>query len=1804
MLTAVARLFVEGQQVNWAAMLHGGRRVALPTYPFQRRRYWLEQRSSNSSHYGVSWRPIADGRAELSGKWLIVGGKTRLPGVHVEIPDGADRHAIAALLPTDVTGVLSLLTELNATVALVQALGDAGIEAPLWFATTGAVAALPSDDPPDPTQAMLWGLGRTVALEYPHRWGGLVDLPPDLTDRVIERLCAVLGGREDQVAVRSSGVLARRLVRRVGTKKWQPRGTVLVTGGTGALGGHVARWLVDRGAEVVLVGRRDTHVEHGTFVACDVTDRAALAAVIDAIPDLTAVVHAAGVLADGVIESLTPQQIETVVRTKAVSAQYLHELTADRDLDAFVLFSSFAGTFGAPGQANYAAANAYLDALAECRRAVGLPATAIAWGPWADGGMAAGVDHLGRTGLVPLRPESAVDALDLDESAVVADIDWPTFAPAFTAHRPSPLISELPEARALDLTTAPTTALRDKLSGLSAAECDRVLLDVVRGQVAHALGYRSADDVEPDRAFKDLGFDSLTAVELRNRLDTATGLHLPATLAFDYPTSAALTTYLRTALIGAVEPVTVSTGTATDEPIAIVGMGCRFPGGISNPDELWDMLAAGRDAITGFPTERGWHTDTLYDPDPDHEGTTYVTEGGFLRDAGRFDAEFFGISPREALAMDPQQRLLLETSWEAVERSGIDPMSLRGKQVGVFAGTNGQDYTAALHQAGQGVDGYLATGSAGSVLSGRVSYTLGLEGPAMTVDTACSSSLVALHLAAQALRAGECTLAFAGGVTVMSTPGLFVEFSRQRGLAADGRCKAFSDSADGTGWGEGAGVVVLERLSDALRNGRSVLAVVRGSAVNQDGASNGLTAPNGPAQQRVIRAALANAGLAPSDVDAVEAHGTGTTLGDPIEAQALLAAYGRDRDRPLWLGSIKSNIGHTQAASGVAGVIKMVLALRHETLPPTLNVTEPSSHVDWSSGAVRLLTDPVAWQANGRRRAGVSSFGVSGTNAHVVIEEAPPAEVMPPAEARSVAWVLSGRTETAVRSQAARLLSTATDLAPVDVAWSLACTRSAFEHRASVVGGSREELLAGLSALAAGEQHAAVVHGSAVSGRTVFVFPGQGAQWAGMGVELLDSSPVFAARMAECADAFAPFVDWSLPDELHGPLDQVDVVQPASWAVMVSLAALWRSHGVEPDAVVGHSQGEIAAAVVAGALSLADGARVVALRSKAIARCLAGNGGMVSLALPVDAVRERLTDGISVAAVNGPSSVVVSGDPDALDELVAACTADGIRCRRIPVDYASHSTQVEAIRAELLDVLAPIHPKPAEIPFCSTVTGDVIDTSTLDAGYWFRNLRETVEFERAIRLLARDGSRRFVEVSSHPVLTIGIQETLDGNGIAVGTLRRDDGGPTRFTASLGEWWVHGGRVDWDATYPGGRRVALPTYAFQGDHYWPHGSGTTRPPDAGDDEFWAAVEREDLASIADTLAVEQEPLGTVLPALATWRRQRREQSTIDELRYRISWQQVPDSTSTLSGTWLVLVPDGIEHPWIDGAIEAIRAAGAEVVTKADGPVAGVLSLLALDETHGLVNTFHTVQAGIDAPLWLATSGAVSTGRGDSLTSPTQAQVWGLGRVVGLEHADRWGGLVDLPDTVDPVAAQRLVSALAGIADEDQLAIRGNGILARRLVHAPIGDRRPSRTWQPTGTILITGGTGALGAHVARWLATAGADDLILTSRRGPDAPGAAQLVDELATLGATATVVACDVADRAALAKVLTGEPIRAVVHTAGVVQATMLADMDAAELADVLSAKVDGARNLDELLDDDLDAFVLFSSNAGVWGSG
>jgi amino acid adenylation domain-containing protein len=864
------------------------------------------------------------------------------------------------------------------------------------------------------------------------------------------------------------------------------------------------------------------------------------------------------------------------------------------------------------------------------------------------------------------------------------------------------------------------------------------------------------------------------------------------------------------------------------EPIALIGMACRLPGGVDDPEKLWHLVVDGVDAVGPLPTDRGWDLEALYHPDPANPGTMNIREGGFLGDVAGFDASFFGISPREALTLDPQHRLLLECAWEAMEHARLDPRSLHGSQAGVYMGLAFNEY--------------LGNGSGGNMAAGRISYTFGLEGPAMTIETACSSSLVALHSAVSALRQGECSLALAGGVTVLMTPRAMTELSRQRVLSPDGRCKPFAATADGIGFAEGAGVVALERLSDAQRLGHRVLAVVRGTAVNQDGASSGFSAPNGPAQQRVIRRALANAGLNPADVDVVEAHGTGTTLGDPIEAQALLATYGQGRpaDRPALLSSLKSNIGHAQAAAGVAGLIKMVLALGRAQVPGTVHLDMPTPHVEWAAGAIELVPKTRPWPETDRpRRAAVSSFGISGTNAHAILEQAPEpldGDVTATGDepvAGPVPWMLSGRSAAALRGQAAKLadfLTSRPTVRPDRVGRALAA-RSVFEHRAVLVGSDREDLLGRLRAISEGGEAPGVERGTArATGRTVFVFPGQGSQWTGMALGLLDTEPVFARELAACDEAFREFVDWSLLDVLRGTpgapgLDRIDVVQPALFAMAASLAAVWRSYGVEPAAVLGQSQGEIAAAYVAGALTLPDAARIVALRSRELVHSLVGKGGLVVIDAPAEGVADLLApwgNALSIAGLNSPSSTVVAGADAALDELIARCEADGTRARRVPASVATHSSQVDALRERLLAELSAVRPMASTVPVLSTVTGDWADTIAMDAGYWFENMRRPVRLAASIAALAAAGYDSFIEVSPHPVLLREVQENLEQVGqpfCAVATLRRDHGDRERLLTALGAAFVGGIPVDWRALYGDGPVVDLPTYAFDRKRFW-------------------------------------------------------------------------------------------------------------------------------------------------------------------------------------------------------------------------------------------------------------------------------------------------------------------------------------------------------------------------------------------------
>ncbi|WP_049579877.1 type I polyketide synthase, partial [Streptomyces sp. SBT349] len=1458
-------------------------------------------------------------------------------GTAAVVVDAEDVAALAADGPA-VPGLLvyeagQAPADPREAVAAALAVVQAWLAAPA-LAHTRLVVVVP-DAEDDVTVAAVSGLLRSAQSEHPDR---IVVVESDHAEdsgsatavNAVQAVRFAVATGEPRVRVRGGVAFVPRLKRALlaegPRRELDLDGTVLVTGGTGTLGSLLARHLVtEHGVRHVLLASRSGPDAEGaaalceeltdlgasvTVAACDIADRDAVAALLAAVPDahpLTAVVHTAGVLDDGVVTALTPERFDTVLRPKLDAALHLHELTRDADLAAFVLFSSAAGVLGNPGQGNYAAANASLDALALHRHRSGLPGISLAWGYWND---ASGMTrHLGATdlhrtrrlGMVGLSAaegmallDAALRAGDETPAALVATrFDLPALRASARAGTPAaPLLRGLapaPRAAAASSHTAVTDSLRQRLDRLGKRECTEALVDLVRRNAAQVLGHSGADAIRADRAFKDAGFDSLTAVELRNRLATATALSLSSTIVFDYPKPTLLADHLRARLFGddeqwgdgqersAEEHTTETVVALSDDPIAIVAMACRFPGGVESPEDLWRLVAEGDDAIGEFPDDRGWDIDRHYDADPDSVGKTYVRHGAFLDDATGFDAAFFGISPNEALAMDPQQRLLLETSWEAFERAAIDPSGLAGQDIGVFAGVNSHDYTVRTHHA-SGIEGFRLTGNSGSVISGRIAYQFGFEGPAITIDTACSSSLVALHMAVRALQQGECSMALAGGVMVMGNLETFVEFSRQRGLSQDGHCKAFADAADGTGWSEGVGVLLVERLSDARRRGHQVLAVVRGTAVNQDGASNGLTAPNGLSQQRVIRKALADAGLSTSDVDAVEGHGTGTVLGDPIEAQALLATYGQGRpaDRPLWLGSVKSNIGHTQAAAGMAGVIKMVMAMRHGVLPRTLHVDRPSTHVDWSTGAVELLAETRQWPETGHpRRAGISSFGIGGTNAHIVIQQAPvedaeasdwaatnelapgigsatasdqvhAADAAPATDLVSSGSALlpvpvSARTAAALRAQAGRLarfVEARPELALTDTAHALAITRAQLDHRAVLLATDRQQLADALRALGNGTPTAGTVTGSPSEGKLAFLFTGQGSQWAGMGRELAERHTLFRNAFTAACEA----VERHLDGHLERPLREVVFAEPGTaeaalldrtlytqaglFALETALFQLFASWGVRPDLVAGHSVGEISAAYAAGVLDLAEAGELVAARAR-LMQTLPMGGAMVAVQATEAEVAPLLkgaTGEIAIAAVNGPGAIVLSGAEDTVLDVAARLAEQGRKTKRLKVGHAFHSPLMAPMLDEFRAVIARLRPRPAAIPVISTLTGaPAKDGQFATPEYWADQVRHAVRFADAVTALRDQGAETLVEVGPGGGLTALALDTLgtDHQG-CFATLSEDGSEEAAVLTALAELHVRGTDIDWSAllgTPATAIGTELPTYAFQHQRYW-------------------------------------------------------------------------------------------------------------------------------------------------------------------------------------------------------------------------------------------------------------------------------------------------------------------------------------------------------------------------------------------------
>ncbi|WP_207920428.1 type I polyketide synthase, partial [Saccharopolyspora aridisoli] len=1340
-------------------------------------------------------RPAVTSWALLGADPFEVGSGLLAAGMSVEThPDAAALHAAVAAgarapevavvcCPHDAEGHLGQASEvaLRQVADLLRWWADDSLPGTrLVLVTRGAVATATGEDVSDLVHAPIWGLLRSMQAEHSNRFA-LIDLDRD--EAPIDVLWAAVASAEQEVAVREGVALAPRLVPvptaapEGSALRLDPEGAVVISGAAGPAGTAVARHLVAAyGARhLVLIGSDDANTELAaglddlgaeTHIAdCHVADHQALATVLAALErPITAVLHCA----DG------PGSFRSVVD----GAVDLHRLTEHLDIAAFLLVSTAAGALGLADRGEQAAAQAFLAGLAQHRRSRGLRALCLA------------VDSDGEVGAVPGR-----------ELVAMLDVAAPSDLPHAVVMRPNDAASEHALLRGLAENSSRVTdgnerdrsALRQRLADMAPQQQQSYLLNLVCGQVAEALGLASVSSTAAKTAFRELGLTSVSAVALRNGLTAATGLDLPAPVAFDHPTPEALARHLRAELFGerprtaVVAPPRPEAGDA----IAIIGMGCRFPGDVRSPEQLWQLVVDGAEVLSPFPADRGWNLGKMFDAGPGRPGTCATRLGGFLHDAADFDAGFFGISPREALAMDPQQRLLLEVSWEALERSGIDPTSLRGHDAGVFTGVMHHDYGTGLVDAPEGTEGYWTTGTAGSVASGRVSYTFGFEGPAVTVDTACSSSLVSMHLAAQSLRQGECSLALAGGATIMSTPSTFVEFTKQGGLAADGRCKSYSDAADGVGWSEGAGVVVLERLSDAQRNGHRILAVLRGSAVNQDGASNGLTAPNGPSQQRVIRRALAGAALSTSDVDVVEGHGTGTTLGDPIEAQALLATYGQDREIPLLLGSVKSNLGHTQAAAGVAGVIKMVMAMRAGVVPRTLHADSRSSHVNWESGSVGLLTSSSEWPETGRpRRSGVSSFGIGGTNAHVILEQ-PPVVDAPVEDARVlpgvVPWVVSAKSEAALDEQIAQLHDL--DASPVDVGSSLVRSRASFEHRAVL--------------LASDTEVAEAVRGVAGERSLGVLFAGQGSQRLGMGRDLYDRFPVFA----EALDAVLGHLDPAVRDVMWGrdaeALNETGNAQPALFAVEVALFRLVESFGVRPDFVGGHSIGEIAAAHVAGVFSLEDACTLVTARAR-LMQALPPGGAMVAVQASEDEVLTHLTGGVSIAAVNGPSSVVLAGDEAAVLEVSSRW-----KSTRLGVSHAFHSPLMDPM---LKGFRAAISGVSFQEPVIPLVTGRVPGFSgsrvpeyggfpgfggdVTSPEFWVRHVRETVRFADSVRALGERGVNAFLEIGPGGVLSAMAADSVSEGAVVVPAQRKGRDGGSALVDALARLHVAGVDVDW------------------------------------------------------------------------------------------------------------------------------------------------------------------------------------------------------------------------------------------------------------------------------------------------------------------------------------------------------------------------------------------------------------------------
>ncbi|KUI24956.1 polyketide synthase [Mycobacterium sp. IS-1742] len=1384
---------------------------------------------------------------------------------------------------------------LGGTRRLFRAAAGAGLRVPVWLVTRGAQAVTAADTVA-PDQSALWGFGRAAALELPHLWGGLADLSDGGADewaRLLDRLTTPAAEvREDQLALRDGAVHVPRLARRTGQPGGTPLqlrtdATYLVTGGLGAIGLEIAGHLAAHGAgNLVLTSRRAPSdatrqridalgEQYGCtirVVAADVADAhdvaRLLAGVRADLPPLAGIVHAAGEIGTTPLSELDDAEVDRVFAGKVWGAWHLSEAAADLRLDFFVSTSSIASVWGGFGQTAYGAANAFLDGLAWRLHEQGIAATSVNFGPWSAGmADAESRARLEQRGVRTLAPADALAGLADVVSApsaqgVIARIDWARFLPLYQQAGRRAFLTELEREVPLAPDAAPAvtqsgkTALVERLAGAPVQQRKRLLTDYLRDAVAEVTRV-DPSEIREDAGFFDLGMDSLMAVELRRRLEQGVGHEIPVTLVMDHPRLSDAADYLLGDVLGLAEQATAESrpvpaslsDTRTDDPIAIVAVSCRFPGA-PDPEAFWEVLAGGVDAIREVPEDR-FDIDEFYDPDPDAAGKTYTRFGGFLDGIDGFDPEFFGISPREAVWIEPQQRLMLETVWEGLERAGYSPADLRGSRTGVFVGVAANEYAHLLSSESiDKIEPHFITGNALNAISGRVAFALGLEGPAVAVDTACSSALVAVHQAVQALHSGDCDLALAGGVNVLLSPVTVVAASRARMLSPVGRCKTFDSSADGYVRSEGCGVLVLKRLSDAVRDGDRVCAVIPGSAVNQDGASSGLTVPNGGAQQRLIGTALARAGLTGADVDYLEAHGTGTPLGDPIEVQAAAAAYGasRDADRPLLMGSVKSNIGHLESASGAAGLIKVVLSLQHGLLPRSLHFDNPSPHIPWDSLPVRVVDEAVPWQANGRpRRAGVSSFGFTGTNAHVLIEEAPPAPVTvdeePGADDQQVHVLpLSARSPEALVQLARRYeswLSAHPDADLAGVCLTAGSGRSHFEHRAAMVVDSVDSARQGLADVADNRTRPGVVRGEhAHRPTTAWLFTGQGSQYPGMARELFDAEPVFADTVRRCADAVADILPTPLLEVLFAVdretgerLRHTSYAQPALFAVEMGLARLWQSWGIVPDVVLGHSVGQYAAACVAGVFSLEDGARLMAERGRMFGSLPEG-GRMVAIFADAKHVEQVAGEfaRVSVGAYNGPNTVL-SGPGEDLEQVVARFSDEGIRCTWLDTSHAFHSELLDPVLDEFESYAAQFEFAAPTLPLVCNRTGAVLTAQTpLDAQYWRRHSRQPVQFAESVRTVAALGCSVLMEIGPQPVLTgaaVQIWPEHLAAPRAIASLRKGVADRRQIADALAAAYVGGHRPDFAALQRRPhRKLELPTYPFQRRRFWPKTSGIT------------------------------------------------------------------------------------------------------------------------------------------------------------------------------------------------------------------------------------------------------------------------------------------------------------------------------------------------------------------------------------------